>query len=104
MRGNHVIAMGTGSIGAKRGGPEKRRRVGAGRLQLRNEWIYVNLRDKTFRVEQGAGRLGRRSGGVVGFFDGGMAGFVRKGRKIKKDAPFGAAVCRYREKVSVTVR
>ena len=94
MGGNPVIARGTGFDGAKRGGPEKRRRVGAGRLQLRSSGIYVNLRDKTFRVEQGAGRWGRRSGGVVGFFAGGMAGFVRKGRKIKKDAPNGATVCR----------
>lgn len=39
--------------------------------------------DKTFRAERGVGRWGRRSGGVVGFFAGGMAGFVRKGRKIK---------------------
>lgn len=43
--------------------------------------------DKTFRAERGAGRWWRRSGGAVGFFAGGMAGFVRKGRKIKKDAP-----------------
>ena len=32
VSGNHVIARGTGFGGAKRGGPEKRRRVGAGRL------------------------------------------------------------------------
>ena len=73
---------------------EKRRRVGAGRLQLRNGWIYVNLRDKTFRAKRGAGRWGRRSGGAVGFFMGGMAGGVRKGRKKIKDAPNGASVCR----------
>ena len=60
MGGNHVIAMGTEFDGAKRGGPEKRRRVGAGRLQLRNEWIYVNLRNKTFRaVRFFMGRHGR---------------------------------------------
>ena len=94
MGGNPVIAMGTGFGGAKRGGPEKRRRVGEDRLQLRSSGIYVNLRDKTFRVERGAGRWGRRFGGAVGFFAGGMAGFVRKGRKIKKDAPNGATVCR----------
>ena len=40
--------------------------------------------DKTFRAERGAGRWRRRSGGVMRFFGGGMAGFVRKGRKIKK--------------------
>lgn len=54
MGGNHVFAMGTGFGGAKRGGSEKRRRVGAGRLQLRSGWIYVNLRNKTFRAERGA--------------------------------------------------
>ena len=32
MGGNPVIARGTGFCGAKRDGPEKRRRVGAGRL------------------------------------------------------------------------
>ena len=32
MGGNPVIAMGTGFDGAKRDGPENRRRVGAGRL------------------------------------------------------------------------
>ena len=32
MGGNPVIARGTGSIGAKGGGPEMRRRVGADRL------------------------------------------------------------------------
>ena len=32
MGGNPVIARGTGSIGAKGGGPEKRRHIGAGRL------------------------------------------------------------------------
>ena len=42
--------------------------------------------NKTFRAERGVGRWGRRSGGVVRFFMGGMAGFVRKGRKIKKRA------------------
>ena len=57
---------------------------------MRNGWIYVNLRNKTFRAERGAGRLGRRSGGVMRFFGGGMAEFVRKGRKIKKDAPISA--------------
>lgn len=40
--------------------------------------------NETFRAERGAGRLGRRSGGVMRFFGGSMAGFVRKGRKIKK--------------------
>ena len=34
--------------------------------------------------------MGRRSGGVMRFFGGGMAEFVRKGRKIKKDAPISA--------------
>lgn len=43
--------------------------------------------NKTFRAERGVGRWGRRSGGVMRFFGGSMAGFVRKGRKIKKDAP-----------------
>ena len=86
MGGNPVIARDTGFGGVKRGGPEKRRHIGVGRLQLRSGWIYVNLRDKTFRAERGAGRWVRRSGGVVRFFGGGMAGFVRKGRKIKKRA------------------
>ena len=54
MGGNPVIAMGTWFGGAKRGGPEKRWSVGAGRLQLRSGWIYVNLRNKTFRAERGA--------------------------------------------------
>lgn len=94
MGENPVIARGTGFGGAKRGGPEKRWSVGAGRLQLRSGWIYVNLRNKTFRAERGVGRWVRRSGGVMRFFDGGMAGFVRNGRKIKKDAPNGATVCR----------
>lgn len=40
--------------------------------------------NKTFRVDRGAGRWGRRSGGVMRFFGGSMAGFVRKGHKIKK--------------------
>ena len=43
--------------------------------------------NKTFRAERGVGRWGRRSGGVMRFFGGGMAEFVRNGRKIKKDAP-----------------
>ena len=55
MGGNPVIARDTGFGGAKRGGPEKRRRVGAGRLQLRNGWIYVNLRNKTFRANADGG-------------------------------------------------
>ena len=61
---------------------------------LRNVENYGILKNKTFRAERGAGRWGRRSGGVVRFFEGGMAGFVRKGLKIKKDAPNGATVCR----------
>ena len=55
MGGNPVIARGTGFGGAKGGGPEKRWSVGAGRLQLRSGWIYVNLRNKTFRAERGVG-------------------------------------------------
>ena len=51
---------------------------------LRNGENYVTLIIKTFRAERGVGRWVRRSGGVVGFFAGGMAGFVRNGRKIKK--------------------
>lgn len=89
MGGNPVIARDTGFGDAKRGGPEKRC-IGAGRLQLRNGWNYVNLMDKTFRAERGAGRWGRRSGGAVRFFMGRHGGFVRKGRKIKKDAPRSA--------------
>ena len=61
---------------------------------MRNVENYGILKNKTFRAERGAGRWGRRSGGVVRFFEGGMAGFVRKGLKIKKDAPNGATVCR----------
>ena len=53
MGGNPVIARDTGFGGAKRGGSKWRRRVGAGRLQLRNGWIYVNLRNKTFRAKRG---------------------------------------------------
>ena len=79
MGGNPVIARDTGFGGAKRGGSKWRRRVGAGRLQLRNGWIYVNLRNKTFRAKRG-GVL------AVDFFMGGMAGFVRKGRKKKTRA------------------
>ena len=37
------------------GGSEWRRCVGADRLQLRNGWIYVNLRDKTFRADADGG-------------------------------------------------
>lgn len=70
MGGNPATASGTGFGDAKSGGPEKRRHIGAGRLQLRNGWIYVNLRNKTFRAERGAGRWGRRSGGAVHFFMG----------------------------------
>ena len=70
MGGNPVIASDTGFCGAEVGGPEWRRRVGAGRLQLRSGWIYVNLRNKTFQAERGVGRWGRRSGGAVRFFMG----------------------------------
>ena len=55
MGGNPVIARDTGFGGAKRGGPEKRRHIGAGRLQLRSGGIYVNLRNKTFRVDADGG-------------------------------------------------
>ena len=41
--------------------------------------------NKTFRAERGVGRWGRRSGGVMRFFGGSMAEFVRKGHKIKKE-------------------
>ena len=55
MGGNPVIARDTGFGGAKRGGPEKRRHIGAGRLQLRSSGIYVNLRNKTFRADADGG-------------------------------------------------
>ena len=61
---------------------------------MRNVGDYGILKNKTFRAKRGAGRWVRRSGGAMRFFGGGMAGFVRKGRRIKKDAPNGAAVCR----------
>ena len=60
MGGNPVIAMGTGFGGAEVSSSEWRRHIGAGRLQLRSEWIYVNLRNKTFRaVRFFMGRHGR---------------------------------------------
>ena len=54
------------------------------RVWLRNGWIYVNLRNNLSERIGAALRRGQRSGGVVRFFAGGMAGFVRNGRKIKK--------------------
>ena len=91
MGGNPLTASGTGFGGAKRGGSEWRRRVGAGRLQLRSGWIYVNLRNKTFRANADGGGA---PAGSCAFLWGGIAGFVRKGRKKIKDAPNGASVCR----------
>ncbi len=41
---------------------------------LRNGENYVTLIIKTFRAERGVGRLGRRSGGVMRFFEGGGPG------------------------------
>ena len=55
MGGNPVTARGTGFGSVKRGGSEWRRCVGAGRLQLRNGGIYVNLRNKTFRADADGG-------------------------------------------------
>lgn len=46
---------------------------------MRNGWIYVNLRNKTFRADRGGAPAE-----PCAFLWGGMAATVRKGRKIKK--------------------